>query len=168
MDLCTGSGCIAITLAKAFPQSMVHATDLSEDALAVAEINVKMHELVDRVALFQGDLYESLGEQVQPYDLIVSNPPYVATQLMTDLPDEYGFEPDMAFEGGASGLDFVDQILKNASRYLSDEGVLIVEAGSANINLEKKYPNIPFTWLSSANGDEVIFMLTATELKQFF
>lgn len=168
LDLCTGSGCIAIALAKSFPEALVHGADLSSAALAVAQINVDMHNLSDRVELFQGDMYDFVDENSEPYDLIVSNPPYVASQLMLDLPDEYGFEPPMAFEGGETGLDFIEQILKNAPRYLSENGVLVVEAGSANVSLEKHFPNIPFTWLSSANGDEVIFLLTAAELKQYF
>ncbi|MFT5112125.1 MAG: ribosomal protein L3 glutamine methyltransferase [Parasphingorhabdus sp.] len=162
LDLCTGSGCIAIAIAKFFPEIKVDAVDLSESALLVARKNVELHEVADRVALVAGDMFSSLGEKT--YDLIVCNPPYVAERLMQQLPIEYDAEPEMAFVGGETGLQFIDILLDQASRFLRPAGSLIVEAGSAKEALEQQYPNMPFTWLMSESGESVVFLLSKEDL----
>ncbi len=161
LDLCTGSGCIAIALAIEFPDAVVDATELSEEALAVAEINVEAHQLQDRVNLVQGDLFADLQEQ---YDLICSNPPYISDARMMELPAEYIHEPDMAFRGGTMGLDLVDTILARAAAYLNEDGVLIVEVGTSALALEEKYPSVEFTWLSTDDEAMALFMLNKSQL----
>ncbi len=161
LDLCTGTGCIAIALAYAFPDAHVDATELSEDALAVARINVDKHKLEDRVSLYQGDLF---GELSGTYDLICSNPPYISNQRMDNLPAEYLEEPDMAFRGGELGLDIVDRMLAEAVGHLNPGGVLIVEVGTSALDLEAQYPRLPFTWLSTADEAMALFMLSREEL----
>ena len=161
LDLCTGSGCIAIALAYAFPDAEIDATELSEDALAVAQINVDSHHLESRVTLHQGDLFADVEGR---YDLICSNPPYISNPRMLHLPAEYLHEPDMAFRGGDSGLDLVDIILQRAAKYLSDEGVLIVEVGTSALTLEDKYPRLAFTWLGTDDEAMALFMLTRAQL----
>ena len=161
LDLCTGCGCIAIALAYAFPEAKIDATELSEDALAVAQINVDSHHLQDRVKLHQGDLFADVEGR---YDLICSNPPYISNPRMRHLPAEYLHEPDMAFRGGDSGLDLVDIILQRAADYLSEEGVLIVEVGTSALTLEEKYPRLAFTWLGTDDEAMALFMLTRAQL----
>ncbi len=161
LDLCTGSGCIAIALAYAFPEAEVDATELSEDALAVAQINVENHALQERLSLHQGDLF---ADVVGQYDLICSNPPYISNPRMEHLPAEYLHEPDMAFRGGDSGLDLVDVILQRATDYLTEDGVLIVEVGTSALTLEEKYPNLAFTWLSTDDEAMALFMLNRQQL----
>lgn len=162
LDLCTGSGCIAVALALAFPEARVDATDLSRAALEVAAINAKRHEVTDRVRLLQGDLFSAV--QDQRYDLIVCNPPYVSDELMSGLPEEYRFEPELAFTGGIKGLDFIERLLREVSNHLTPQGLLIVEAGSAQSAVEDAYPNLPFMWLMSQSEEAVVFALTAGEL----
>jgi ribosomal protein L3 glutamine methyltransferase len=162
LDLCTGSGCIAVALALAFPEARVDATDLSGAALEVAAINAKRHEVTDRVRLLQGDLFSAV--QDQRYDLIVCNPPYVSNELMSGLPEEYRFEPELAFTGGIKGLDFIERLLREVSNHLTPQGLLIVEAGSAQSAVEDAYPNLPFMWLMSQSEEAVVFALTAGEL----
>ena len=162
LDLCTGSGCIAVALALAFPEARVDATDLSRAALEVAAINAKRHEVTDRVRLLQGDLFSAV--QDQRYDLIVCNPPYVSDELMSGLPEEYRFEPELAFTGGIKGIDFIERLLREVSNYLAPQGLLIVEAGSAQSAVEDAYPNLPFMWLMSQSEEAVVFALTAGEL----
>jgi len=162
LDLCTGSGCIAVALALAFPEARVDATDLSRAALEVAAINAKRHEVTDRVRLLQGDLFSAV--QDQRYDLIVCNPPYVSNELMRGLPEEYRFEPELAFTGGIKGLDFIERLLREVSNHLTPQGLLIVEAGSAQSAVEDAYPNLPFMWLMSQSEEAVVFALTAGEL----
>jgi ribosomal protein L3 glutamine methyltransferase len=161
LDLCTGSGCIAIALAYAFPEAKIDATELSGDALAVAKINVDSHHLQNRVKLHQGDLFADVEGC---YDLICSNPPYISNPRMQHLPAEYLHEPDMAFRGGDSGLDLVDIILQRAADYLSEEGVLIVEVGTSALTLEEKYPRLAFTWLGADDEAMALFMLTRAQL----
>jgi len=161
LDLCTGSGCIAIALAYAFPDAKVDATELSEEALAVARINVENHALQERLSLHQGDLFADVEGQ---YDLICSNPPYISNPRMDHLPAEYLHEPDMAFRGGDSGLDLVDIILQRASDYLTEDGVLIVEVGTSALTLEEKYPQLAFTWLSTDDEAMALFMLSKKQL----
>lgn len=161
LDLCTGSACIAIALAYAFPDAQVEATELSPDAIDVAQINIDQHELNDRVKLYQGDLFADVDGK---YDLICSNPPYISNLRMEKLPAEYLHEPDMAFRGGEIGLDIVDIILMRAAKYLNDSGTLVVEVGTSALDLEKKYPNLPFTWLSTDDEAMALFMLTKNQL----
>jgi ribosomal protein L3 glutamine methyltransferase len=163
LDLCTGSGCIAVALARHFPQAKVTATDLSVDALEVAYRNVVDHDLESSIRLCQGDLFEAVPGQ--RFDLIVSNPPYVADELMQELPDEYLFEPTMAFAGGHDGLELLCRIIEQAPDHLTPEGVLIVEAGSAGPELARRYPLLPFIWLAAGDSDEVLFLLTRDDIE---
>jgi ribosomal protein L3 glutamine methyltransferase len=162
LDLCTGSGCIAIACAYAFPTAAVDAVDLSPDALAVAEINVRKHQAEDSVTLYQSDLFEALpGNQ---YDIIVSNPPYVAVAEWESLPPEYHAEPEMGFTGGKTGLDIVLRILASAKDYLTEHGILVVEVGSSAQTLQDTFPNIPFYWLDFERGGDGVFLLTGEQL----
>ena len=158
LDLCTGSGCIAIAFAKAFPQAKVDATDLSADALAVAEKNRHLYGVQDQLTLYQADVFEGLPPQ--HYDLIVSNPPYVDTEDFAAMPAEYQQEPEMGLASGADGLDVTRRILEQAKSYLSEQGVLIVEVGNSWPALEAAYPQLPFTWLEFAHGGDGVFLLT--------
>ena len=161
LDLCTGSGCIAIALAYAFPDAVVAATELSTDALDVARINVEQHGLDERVELYQGDLFADVEGR---FDLICSNPPYISNLRMDHLPAEYLHEPDMAFRGGEQGLDLVDIILAKAPDYLNEGGALVVEVGTSALALEEKYPQLAFTWLSTEDESMALFMLTREQL----
>lgn len=163
-DLCTGGGCIAVALALAFPGAAVAATDLSAEALEVAAINVERHGVGERVSLHHGDLFADLEGR---FDLIVCNPPYVADERMNELPREYGFEPQMAFRGGGEGLDIVTRILRGAGGYLAPGGTLVVEAGTAGPALERRFPVVPFTWLSTATEEQAVFLMKAEELEGY-
>jgi len=164
LELCTGSGCIAVALAKAFPWAQISAVDLDADALAVAALNIETHEVSKEVTLYQGDLFEPLPPATQ-FQVIISNPPYVPEAEMASLPQEYQHEPKMALTAGLDGLDCVHTILQQASTYLTDDGVLIVEVGVAAEALAKAYPELPFTWLEFDHGGQGVFLLTAAELK---
>jgi ribosomal protein L3 glutamine methyltransferase len=162
LDLCTGSGCIAIALAHAFPAARVDATDISPDALAVARINVDRHKLAGRVRLLASDLFDALkGEH---YDLIVTNPPYVAAAEMRELPEEYRHEPALALVSGKSGLDAIRRILAAAADHLTAHGVLVAEVGNSADALQRRFPRVPFTWLVTSGGDDSVFLLTADQL----
>lgn len=161
LDLCTGSGCLAILLALAFPDAQVDATDLSAEALEVAAINVAEYRLRDRVHLTRGDLFAGLAGR---YDVIVSNPPYVNRESMQSLPQEYRAEPQMALAGGEDGLEIVRRLLAQAGAHLNDRGVLIVEIGHNRDALEQAFPRLPFTWLETSGGDGFVFLLTAQDL----
>jgi ribosomal protein L3 glutamine methyltransferase len=143
LDLCTGSGCLAILAARAFPQAQVDASDLSSAALAVAARNVRAHSLGTRVRLIRSDLFRDLNQR---YDLIISNPPYVSTPAMRKLPPEYRYEPGMALGGGGDGLQFVSKILAEAAEHLSPRGLLVCEIGENRKALERAYPDTAFEW----------------------
>jgi ribosomal protein L3 glutamine methyltransferase len=163
LDLCTGSGCIGIACADAFPHAEVDLADISSDALAVAAENIAWHEMGHRVVAVQSDVFDGLkGRQ---YDLIVSNPPYVDEEDMSDLPAEYHHEPELALAAGHDGLDIVKRILREAPEYLTDSGVLVVELGNSWVHLQEAFPEIPFTWLDFERGGHGVFLLTASELK---
>ena len=162
LDLCTGSGCLAILAAHAFPFSSVDAVDLSPAPLAVAERNVADYQLQDRVSLIESDMFAKLdGKQ---YDLIISNPPYVDAESVAALPQEYLHEPKLALGSGRDGLDATRLILKHAAQHLTENGILIVEIGHNRDVLEAAYPSLPFTWLDVSAGDEFVFMLHRNDL----
>lgn len=165
LDLCTGSGCIAISCALTFPEAKIDAVDLSESALEVAKRNVARYGLEDSLQLYTSDLFNAL--EGKRYDLIVSNPPYVADQEYSGLPSEYKHEPREALLSGEDGLEIIKRILAEAEQYLTPTGVLIVEVGAAQEVLEAAYPDVPFTWLQFERGGEGVFLLTAQELKEF-
>jgi ribosomal protein L3 glutamine methyltransferase len=162
LDLCTGSGCLAILAARAFPHAAIDAADLSAGALEVAQRNVADHGLAKRVRLRQGDLFALLrGER---YDLIISNPPYVDADGMAGLPRECGYEPRIAFDGGADGIVLVRRILSEAGAHLNEGGGLLCEVGRCRPALEAAYPRTPFLWLDTAESEGEVFWLEAKEL----
>ena len=163
LDLCTGSGCLAIKLALNFPNAQVDAVDLSKEALSVAERNIADYQLVDRVHPIHSDAFAALAGR--RYDLIISNPPYVDAESVDALPPEYRHEPEMALGSGDDGLDFTRIILAEAKKHLTEDGILVVEIGHNRAALEAAYPDLPFTWLDTAAGDEYVFMLNAADLQ---
>jgi ribosomal protein L3 glutamine methyltransferase len=165
LDLCTGSACIAIACAYAFPDALVDAVDLSADALAVAEINIEKHHVSDSVALYQSDLFQQLP--AAQYDVIVSNPPYVRHEEWEQLPEEFRAEPDMGFKGGRTGLDIVLRILVDAGDYLAEQGILIVEVGSSAETLQNTFPDVPFYWLDFERGGDGVFLLTSEQVHHY-
>ncbi|WP_192457474.1 50S ribosomal protein L3 N(5)-glutamine methyltransferase [Musicola keenii] len=162
LDLCTGSGCIAIACAHAFPEAEVDAVDISPEALAVTEQNIQQHGVEHSVTPICSDLFRSLP--AIKYDLIVTNPPYVDEEDMFDLPQEYRHEPELGLAAGDDGLDLVRRILACAPDYLGDDGVLICEVGNSMVHMMDQYPDIPFTWLEFDNGGDGVFMLTREQL----
>ncbi|EEF80924.1 50S ribosomal protein L3 N(5)-glutamine methyltransferase [Methylophaga thiooxydans] len=166
LDLCTGSGCIAIALAMAFENAHVDAVDISHDALAVADININKHQLNDQVRSIQSDCWQSL-EPANQYDLIISNPPYVGADEMAGLPEEYRHEPVSALEAEDNGLALVEQILLNAADYLTDDGLLFVEVGNSDVAVDEKWPETSFLWLDFEQGGHGIFMLDKAQCIEF-
>ena len=164
LDLCTGSGCLAILLAHAFENAKIDATDISNEALEVARKNVDDYGLEQRVNLLQSDLFSGLAGR--RYDLIISNPPYVNAEAMAALPEEYRHEPRNALASGEDGLEATQAILQEAANYLTDEGMLIVEIGHNRAALEEIFPQTPFTWLETSAGDGFVFMLKRDHLPQ--
>lgn len=165
LDLCTGSGCIAVALAHVFPQSRVDATDISDDALAVARINVEQYGLRERVKLIKSDLFAALDGA--RYDLIVTNPPYVSREDMESLPAEYRHEPALALAAGEHGLDVIAKILARATDHMNPGGALVAEVGNSHAALAGRFPEVPFLWLTSETGDESVFLLTAAQLERY-
>lgn len=162
LDLCTGSGCMAVACALAFPHAQVDAADVSAEALAVARINVERHGVSGRVRLVQSDLFQALGGA--RYDVIVTNPPYVARAELERLPPEYSFEPPLALAAGEDGLDIIGRILREAPTHLEPDGIVIAEVGNSREALERALPQLPFVWLTTTAGDESVFLLTAPDL----
>ncbi|MGV6826262.1 MAG: 50S ribosomal protein L3 N(5)-glutamine methyltransferase [bacterium] len=166
LDLCTGSGCIGIACAYAFPQAEVDLADISDDALEVAQINVKRHDAVNRVNVVHSDLFSGLGGK--RYDMIVCNPPYVDDEDMQALPDEFKHEPTMALHSGSDGLDLTKKILHQAATHLNEEGVLVLEVGNSQYHLLNTYPDVPFQWLDFERGGDGVFLLTRQQLAEWF
>ena len=162
LDLCTGSGCLAILAALTFPHAVVDAVDLSADALDVARRNVGDYTLSDRIELIHSNLFDELDER--RYDLIISNPPYVTAKSMSALPQEYLREPEMALASGVDGLDHVRVILREAPNFLNDGGLLVVEVGFNREGMEAAFPHLPLTWAETSAGDGVVFLVTREEL----
>lgn len=162
LDLCTGSGCLAILAADLFPYATVDAVDISADALAVARRNVTDYHLNERINLHQSNLYTKLGEG--RYDIILSNPPYVTDEAMAGLPQEYRHEPSLALAGGLDGLDLVQHIIAGARARLNPGGILIVEIGDARAAMEQLFPDLPITWLTTSAGDDMVFLIHEEDL----
>jgi ribosomal protein L3 glutamine methyltransferase len=164
LDLCTGSGCLAVLAALAFPNTEIDAVDLSKDALDVAAKNVADYALQERIELVESDLFAALGGRT--YDIILSNPPYVNAESVAALPPEYQAEPALALGSGEDGLDATRQILAQAKTHLNPGGLLLVEIGHNRDALEAAYPTLPFTWLETASGDQFVFMLRREDLAE--
>jgi ribosomal protein L3 glutamine methyltransferase len=162
LDLCTGSGCLAILASRRFPNARIDAVDLSEDALDVAARNVADYGLGERITLHHGDLFEPLGDH--KYDLVISNPPYVDAEGMAGLPSECRAEPGIAFDGGADGLKFVRRILKQAGRHLTPQGGLLCEIGRGRELLEAEFPQLPLLWLDTEESEGEVFWIGAADL----
>lgn len=165
LDLCTGSGCIGIASSFVFENADVTLVDISDDALEIANHNIKKHQLSDRVTAVKSDLFDNLGGK--KFGVIVSNPPYVDNEDLASMPAEYHFEPKLALEAGNDGLDLAKRIILEAGKHLTEDGVLIVEVGNSQHALMEMCPDIPFTWLSFAEGGDGVFLLTYNELIQY-
>lgn len=166
LDLCTGSGCIAIACCYAFPDAKVDAVDISKEALAVAAINAERLEVEDQLTLIESDCFANVPKV--KYSVIISNPPYVGKDEMQTLPDEYRHEPILALETGNNGLAIVENILRQAEAYLADDGILVVEVGNSDEALCEAYPLLPFTWLEMSDGGHGVFLLTKQQLSDHF
>jgi len=163
LDLCTGSGCIGIACAYAFPMAKVDLADISQDALDVATINIDKHEAGRRVSIIQSDLFTGLKDK--KYDIIVSNPPYVDAEDIADMSAEFQHEPELGLSSGNDGLECTRQILKQAASHLTDEGVLVLEVGNSQYALAEEFPELPFQWLDFERGGDGVFMLTKAQLE---
>ncbi len=166
-DICTGSGCLGILLADAYPDASIDVVDISPDAIDVCNINIASYGLQDRVAAIQSDMFSALTDEnnvCKQYDLIISNPPYVDAPSMAELPAEYRNEPQLALGSGTAGLDHTHTLLREAANYLTDDGILVVEIGHNRDALLEAYPDLPFTWLEVSSGDEFVFLLTKSQL----
>ena len=161
-DICTGSGCLGILLANAFPDAMIDVIDISPDAIAVANININNYGLQDQITAIQSDMFTALAGKT--YDLIISNPPYVDAPSMATLPTEYRNEPQLALGSGVAGLDHTHTLLTHAAKYLNDDGILVVEIGHNRDALLDAYPDLPFTWLQVEAGNQFVFLLTKEQL----
>ena len=165
LDLCCGSGCIGIASAYAFDWAYVDMVDISPEAVEVAEENIQRHQLEERVSVIQSDLFQNVPQR--HYDIIISNPPYVDAEDMASLPDEYLHEPELGLAAGEDGLELVIPMLQQARKYLTDQGVLVVEVGNSQHALQEAYPHVPFYWLDFERGGSGIFLLTAEQLDEF-
>ncbi len=166
LDVCTGSGCIAIACCMAFPQAIVDAVDISQEALDVAVINREKHHVEEQLTLIQSDCFDNVPKA--SYDIIISNPPYVGHDEMQLLPKEYLHEPVLALEATGNGLAIIEKILYSAGQYLDDDGILVVEVGNSEDALVSTYPMVPFVWLEFEQGGQGVFLLTANDLKTYF
>lgn len=164
LDLCTGSGCLAVLLALTFPRIRVDAADVSVEALEVAKINLRRYRLQKRVRLVRSDLFEAIGDA--RYDLIVTNPPYVDRRSMHALPREYRHEPRVALAAGKDGLDFVRRILAQARQHLAPRGLLVCEVGDARRTLERAYPRLPLAWAETSDAESCVFLLEREQLPE--
>ena len=164
LELCTGSGCLAIMMADQFQNAHVDAVELSPAALGIAQTNIDNYDMEDRIKLYHADLYDGIPEK--RYQLIVTNPPYVNQTSMGKLPLEYQAEPQMALAGGIDGMDIVRRIVKTAGKRLTDDGLLIVEIGNEAEHAIAAFPELELTWLSTSGGDDRVFLLTAHQLKE--
>lgn len=165
LELCTGSGCLSIMLADMFAASHVDAVDISPDALDVAKRNVETYELQDRITLIESDLYTHVPDK--KYDLIITNPPYVNSSSMAKLPKEYMHEPQLALAGGEDGMDLVRKIVAGAAQRLTEDGLLMVEIGNERHFAEAAFPDLSLTWLSTSAGDDMVFLVEASQLAEF-
>ena len=165
LELCTGSGCLAIMLADAFPRAQVDAVDISADAIKVALRNVDDHALTTRINLITSDLYEQIGGK--RYDMIIANPPYVNAESMVHLPAEYLHEPQLALAGGSDGMDLVRTILAGAAKRLTAGGLLMVEIGNEREHAEAAFPTLEMTWLTTSAGDDMVFLVTLEQLTSY-
>lgn len=168
-DICTGSGCLGVLLADAYPEAQIDVVDISADAIDVCNININNYGLQERVHAVKSDMFSALQDahgKPKQYDLIISNPPYVDAPSMAELPAEYRNEPQLALGSGTAGLDHTHTILREAANYLTDGGILVVEIGHNRDALLEVYPDLPFTWLEVSSGDEFVFLLTKEQLLQ--
>jgi ribosomal protein L3 glutamine methyltransferase len=161
-DICTGSGCLGVLLANAFPNAQIDVVDISSDAIAVANINIANYGLQTQIQAIQSDMFTNLIGKT--YDVIISNPPYVDAPSMAELPTEYRNEPQLALGSGDAGLDHTHTLLREAAHYLNDDGILVVEIGHNREALLDAYPELPFTWLEVASGNQFVFLLTKEQL----
>lgn len=166
LDMCCGGGCIAIALADAFTDCQVDAVDISDDALAVAELNIAEHDMAQRVFPIKSNLFAKLtGQQ---YDLIVSNPPYVDREDMADLPDEFQHEPELALAAGQDGLDLVEQILHQAPAHMTEAAWLFVEVGNSMVHMQQRFPSLEVEWVEFAQGGDGVFAISKQALDRYF
>lgn len=165
LELCTGSGCLAIMSALTFPMAHIDAVEISPEASAVAEHNIQDYQLKNRITLYQGDLYQALTKnKPHCYDLIIANPPYINNQSMQNLPAEYLAEPRIALAGGEDGMNIVRQIIAQAKNYLTAKGILVIEIGNEYQNTIQAFPDLPFTWLPTSAGENQVFLIHAQDL----
>ncbi len=168
LDLCTGNGSLAIIAADYFYESHVIASDIDKDALDVATTNIQKHGLGDRISVVSSDLFSQLNKYKNTFDLIITNPPYVDTQIMSTLPQEYLHEPHISLDGGVDGLLFIDNILKNARDYLTPFGILVVEMGNNQEELMSKYSKLNITWLDTSNNEGFVFIVAKKDLDEYY
>ncbi len=166
LDLCTGSGCIGIACAYAFPGATVDLADISEEALEVANINIEKHDAHQQVSAIHSDLFSAFNDK--KYDIIVSNPPYVDADDIQGMSDEFHHEPELGLSSGSDGLDCTRQILKQAAQHLTDEGILVLEVGNSQYALAQEFPEVPFQWIDFERGGDGVFMLTKSQLEIHF
>ena len=164
LDLCTGSGCIGIGAASVFTEAEVDLSDISPDALAVAESNIKLHGVRGRVRAVQSDVFTNIEGR---YDIIVSNPPYVDAEDLSSMPDEYRHEPELGLAAGKDGLDIAHRIIAGAADHLTPGGLLVVEVGNSWLAMDEAYPDLPLTWLEFENGGDGVFLITEPDLRQW-